>query len=31
VATKGQHVSMPTGFKVRPSDRLYLWLPTTSH
>ena len=25
VARKGQHVSLPTGFKVRPSDKLYLW------
>lgn len=27
-ATKGQHISIPVPAKVRPSDRLYLWLPT---
>ena len=27
-ATKGQHISIPVPAKVRPSYRLYLWLPT---
>lgn len=27
-ATKGQHISIPVPEKIRPSDRLYTWLPT---